>query len=135
MAFAKVANVIHELEGFEMAYSFSREQIVRFEKLVREHGRLTAWKLLQEAGEKLSLSTLAKFTKKVKLTAGRPPKFTTEQLVLYKTAVRQHGLLAAFNKLREEGHDIGLNSLAKYAKSGKGGPPVRLKRGRPAKAA
>ena len=111
---------------------YTKEQVKEFSRLVREHGRLPAYRLLVDAGVKISLPTLAKYTAHVSVEHGRPLKYSGEQVSLIKDVVKEHGYVKGIEVLREShGLRVSPNTIAKYLKTGKGGPPVRLRRGRP----
>lgn len=63
--------------------------------------------------------------------AGRPNKFSNEQVRLFKTVVREFGLTKSIPVLLERGVSVSVPTLSKYVSSGAGGrPPVKLRRGR-----
>jgi hypothetical protein len=75
---------------------------------------------------------MAKVVKVAKV--GRPKKFNSEQVRLFKSVVREFGLTGAIPVLLEKGLSVSVPTLSKYISTGAGGrPPVRLKRGRPRK--
>ena len=111
---------------------YTKEQVKEFSRLVREHGRSPAHRLLLESGVKISLPTLAKYTAHVVVDHGRPLKYSGEQVSLIKDVVKEHGYIKGIEILRDNhGLRVSPSTIAKYLKTGKGGPPVRLRRGRP----
>jgi hypothetical protein len=84
--------------------------------------------------EGFAMANVAKKVSKKVAKVGRPKKFTSEQVRLFKSVVREFGLTGAIPVLLEKGLSVSVPTLSKYISTGAGGrPPVRLKRGRPRK--
>jgi hypothetical protein len=61
---------------------------------------------------------------------GRPRKFDVKTIGQMKKVIKQMGLLRAVEALKVDGIEVSISTLCRYARSGRGGFPVKLKRGR-----